>query len=362
MNLFYATRISLPSNAAQSLQVDQMCQNFNKIFNFVLISPLTNENYKKIKFYKWIRIPVFFKKNFLKYIEFLFKLFFFFIKKKIDIFYTRDIALIILIFFFKGKFCFEIHQEPKFLSKILINFFKKKKNFYIVTISENLKQYLIKNFYLDPKKILVAHDGVDILKFDRLRKFSKNILKKKLKLPLNQTIIIHTGSLYQGRGIDVFLNILTKIDNIYVVFIGGQLSEVLDWEKKYIKFNNIKFISKKKHFISVMYQMAADILINPNTMQSKIWKHTSPLKIFEYMSTLNPIISTNIGSTAEVLNDSNSIKFQYGDDNTLIKSINVCTTELDKIALLTANALKEVRNKYTWICRCNKIKFFLNEN
>ena len=77
MNLFYATRISLPSNAAQSLQVDQMCQNFNNIFNFVLISPLTNENYKKIKFYKWIRIPVFFKKNFLKYIEFLFKLFFF---------------------------------------------------------------------------------------------------------------------------------------------------------------------------------------------------------------------------------------------------------------------------------------------
>jgi glycosyltransferase involved in cell wall biosynthesis len=361
MNLFYATRLSLPSNTAQSLQIEQMSINFKKLFNFKLISPLTDQNYNQNKFYSWMRLPIFFKKNILKYFEFFIKLVFFLFNKNIDIFYTRDIALIYLIFLYKGKFCYEIHQEPKFFAKIFIKIFATKENFFIVAISYALKEYLLKNFSLDSNRILVAHDGVTIYKYDRLRRFSKNSLRTKLKLPLNQKIIVHTGSLYQGRGIDVFLNILTKINNIYIVFVGGQESEVLNWKNKYIKFNNINFISRKSNFVSIMYQMAADILINPNTIESKIWKYTSPLKIFEYMSTQNPIISTNIGSTAEILNNSNSLKFQYGDDESLINSINLCIKGGSHINLLTSNALKDVRSKFTWSERCQVIKFFLHE-
>ena len=79
------------------------------------------------------------------------------------------------------------------------------------------------------------------------------------------------------------------------------------------------------------------------------------------MSTQHPIISPTIGSTAEILNNSNSLKFQYGDDESLINSINLCIKGGSHINLLTSNALKDVRSKFTWSERCQVIKSFLHE-
>ena len=119
MNLFYATRLSLPSNTAQSLQIEQMSINFKKLFNFKLISPLTDQNYNQTKFYSWTRLPIFFKKNILKYFEFLIKLFFFLFYKNINIIFNN---LLNLFLYIKENFAMRFIKSLSFLQKFLLKF------------------------------------------------------------------------------------------------------------------------------------------------------------------------------------------------------------------------------------------------
>ena len=58
-----------------------------------------------------------------------------------------------------------------------------------------------------PEKIFSYHDGVFIERYDQMRKIKKNELKKDLFLE-NKLIVMHTGSLYPGRGGELFEVIL----------------------------------------------------------------------------------------------------------------------------------------------------------
>jgi glycosyltransferase involved in cell wall biosynthesis len=359
MKLYYITRVSIPSLAAQSVQIASMCEAFCKeSIEFKLISPLTYENKDLKKIFKWDKVNIKFKK--FKYLEFTIKSFFKVLKEKPTHIFTRDIVIAFILSFVNIKVIYEVHKEPRTkIADFFIKYLKNKSNFKLVSISKTLKEFYIKSYQYKDNQILDYHDGVCVEKYDKYRQISKKVIREELDLPKYKTIVMHTGSLYDGRGAELFEIIIKNFPEIYFVQVGGSKEYIDKWRNYYKNYSNIKIIEHQDNGILVKYQMSADLLFYPLTKKVSTWWCCSPMKIFEYMATGIPILASNIGSVEEVLTEKNAIIFNPENKQSIIDGVKWFLENREKAKQLAQNALQEVREKYTWEKRVKNILEFI---
>ena len=99
--------------------------------------------------------------------------------------------------------------------------------------------------------------------------------------------------------------------------VGGSESSLIYWKNTYKKYDNIIFIKQEQQNTVHKYQLASDILFYGLTRKSPIYWCTSPLKIFEYFACEIPILTTNIGSLKEIINESNNLIYDPEQPNTI---------------------------------------------
>lgn len=282
-----------------------------------------------------------------------------------SIFYTRDINLAKIIIFFipkiKSRMFLEIHSlsENKNNFKKQINTIKKVKG--IVTLTHYMKKELENNGICD-YKIICAHDAVEreIFKI----KLDKYSARKKLKLPQDKFIIMYIGKFYtlgKEKGIPQIIESIKylKIENFIFYLIGGPLSGI-DKYKKII--NDYKINPKKIIFLDHQeknkigfWQRSADVLLMTFPKTNHYAKYASPLKLFEYMCSKNPIIATDLISTKEILtHKKNSILVKPNSPKAIADGINMISENKDLSNKISKNAYKEVDN-YSWEIRAEKI-------
>ena len=354
MNFHYITRVSIPSLSAQSIQISAMCSEFGKkIINFKLVSTLNQENIGLDKVFEWKRIKI---NTRFKYLEFTLKALFHSINEKPTHVYTRDIFVAFILSFLNLKIIYEAHKEPKGKIAFFLCFFLcKRSNFKIVSISQALSIYFVDKVNIKKEFILTAQDGVFVDKYDNLRSIPQKFLRKELSLPLDKTIVLHTGSLYKGNDAKLFKSVISNFNDILFVQVGGSSEDIDRYKQYYREFKNILFIPYQTNDSIAQYQMSADLLFYALTKKNDMWWCTSPLKIFEYMATNIPMIASNIGSVSEILNDKNSILFDPENESTIIQGMDYFFKEKKDIIKKASIALEDVREKYTWNQRAEKI-------
>ena len=347
--LLYITSHQLPTKTAHSLQIFEMSDGFNSVIKFRLISPFNKINCKKKTFYKWNKIKLIFNSGIFFKIEFCLKIlsYIFYSESKNKIIFTRNIDIAFLCLLFNSKFIFEIHQSPKFFGKLILKLISKRKNFFLISISNSLKNYLDKqyNFF---NETLVNHDAVNINRYERLHKFEKKIIRQKLKLDLDKKYLLYTGSFYKGLSDEEIIRILEKFNELNIICIGATKNEKKNLEKK-INNKNLHILERIPKYKVIFYQIACDYLILPMKKKGPLWWCTSPLKLFEYMATKNLIISSDIGSIKEILNNKNCII--YSKD--VIRGLNNALRVKDNS--FVDQAFRDVRKKYTWRIRAKNI-------
>jgi len=358
MKLYYATRVSIPSSAAQSVQIDAMCEAFGKQnIEFKLISTSSKYNVNLQKEFFWDKIKV---NSRFKYLEFSVKSFFKVVKEKPNCIFTRDIIIAFILSFLNLKVMYEVHKEPKtIIASLILKYLKYKDNFYLMSISRALKDYYIEEYHFNSNKILDYHDGVFIEKYNKYRDISKNDLRENLGLAQDKTIIMHTGSLYKGNDAKLFKTVVDNFKEILFVQVGGNKSDISKYKEFYKSNKNIVFIGHQSHEDIIKYQMSADLLFYALTKSNNLWKFTSPLKLFEYMATGIPILGSNIGSVGEVLTSKNAIIFHPEDNKSIIDGVRYFLENKKKCEILAQNALKDIESKYTWEKRVENILEFI---
>ena len=329
MKLVYIANIRLPTEKAHGIQIMKMCEALsNEGLNIELLVPRRINDLLEDPFdfyhvkrnFKITRIPCLdlvsfniFRIGFLiSTLSFLAlaKLYLYF--HPYDILHSREPLTSL---FFKN-YILELHNWPK-NSKFLLSGPKK-----ILVLTSFLKDDLKKLGLVD-NKIIVVPDAVDLAQFDSA--ISKKEARKKLNLPLDKNIVLYTGSFlfYRWKGVETLLEagkLLAK-DNFFFVLVGGH-----PWEIKKLKEHslpiNILLVPYQKHSVIPDYLKAADILVVPNEKGENISeKYTSPLKLFEYMASKRPIVSSNLPSLKEVLTDQEAMFFEAGDPGDLAEAI-----------------------------------------
>lgn len=354
----------MPTEKAHGYQIVKMCEAFaDNNVNVELIVPARHNHIKDdifsyyhtknnftiryIKFvdflsWGWLNQKIGFAFNTL---EFLFLSLFLKIDKQ-NIIYTRS-PEIAWLFGVRGyKTFFECHQLPEEKSWLFSFFIKKCGG--ITTSSHGMKVDLLKYVQSYPEnQILVAPNGIDsdIFLNDAVDKIQA---KKKLGLPLNKNIILYTGHLYEWKGVDTLAqaaNFLDKENLIY--FVGGTDSDRIDFQKKYPS-KNIITVPFQNRIKIALWLKAADVLVLPNIPNSALSeRHTSPIKMFEYMASGTPIIASNLPSLKEILKTETSFFFQAGDVNSLINALKKVLINKN-VAGKKAQKAKQDALRYTW--------------
>lgn len=374
MKFYYIANARIPTEKAHGIQIANMCQAFvTQGVDLELLVP-KRKNFIKDNIFEYYGIEKKFDVKYFKivnlvnkipYLGFLLQSFIFAFKikkyldknyKKGDIIYSRDIFSLWFLRNTKYKLFYEIHNWPNnltFLHRIL--FFKIK----FIAISQGLINELL-IIGIKKENIFLAPDGVSLKKFDKITD-DKKVLRNILGLPEKEKIVLYTGHLYKWKGAQTLLDAAAYI-NAKVYFLGGTKEDINIFKDKVkIKnLNNVYLLGHKPHDEMPKYMKSADILVLPNSKDSKISKYyTSPMKLFEYLASGVPIVASDLPSIREILLEEEAIWVDADNYKSLAKSINVLLEDDELNKKISKNYKKKILG-YSWENRAKNIINFIN--
>lgn len=366
MKITYIANFRFPTEKAHGIQIAKMCEAFGKIgINLELVVPKRGSYEDPFNFYgieknfSVKRIPTvnLFPSLYLGFIlsSFFFGLtsfFYVFFKKRESIIYSMDLDPISFIFIpFLGKpYFFDLHGPKK--KNMLIKFLFKKING-IVTINDIVKKDLFENFDFLKDKIIVCPNGVDL---EKDFKGTKEEARKKLGLKTEDKLIIYTGSFLDWKGIETFIKAAEKLNNVVFYLVGGSEK---DLKKEAILPSNVNLIGRRDFKEMTLWQVSADILVVTGTKKDEYsFFHTSPMKLFEYMGSKNPIIASRTPAIEQIVSEQEVFFHEPDNEQSLADQIQFVFDNLQiaqKKAELAYNKVKI----FSWENRARKILEFI---
>jgi len=393
MNLLYIISNRLPTEKAQGYQSIKMAESFSKNSNVSVFYPnrrntkelnsINNifEYYYVMKNFKLKKIPCwdlgFLKKikldKFWFYIHTIsyafFSVFYFlYIRKKIDIIYSRSIfAIYFFSIFYKKMLVYEIHTFPQ--KKNSFRFKVAKRADKIIVITKKLKELYVEAG-INKTKIFVEPDAVDLKQFDII--LPKDKARAKLNIPNDRKIASYIGNFHtreMEKGIPEIIEstkyLFNEFSKLFFYFVGGPISR----EKKYrniIEENKLSqdrfiFLDKQPVKDVPLWLKASDILLMPHPKNIFYSFYVSPLKMFEYMASQRPIIASKLPAIEEVLTDkTNALLGIPGDAESIANNIKTILNNAKLGESLAKNAYEKVKN-FTWDKRANRIISFIKD-
>lgn len=177
------------------------------------------------------------------------------------------------------------------------------KSYGIIVYTESWKDYMTDFYKISKDRIFVVPHGVNLGLFAQDNKKSQNLIDK-LNLQ-NKKVIMYVGTISELHGPMVLVKAIQivnkKAKNVAFVIVGeGSLKPKV---MKYLKKNQLDNVILKGKIPQQdvpRYYALADILVIPHVSPEL----DLPTKLFEYLASGKPIISSNLKAIADVVGDS----------------------------------------------------------
>lgn len=276
----------------------------------------------------------------------------------------------LLALFFLRKdfpFIYESHIKPnRWLYKMLERkVLKSKKLKKLVVISNNLKTEYLKLFpFLKPSDILVLHDGADKAEADS---YTAGKVPAALLTAHEKGVTIgYIGHLYPGKCMEVLIPLAKECHERTFFVVGGTEEWIAYWQAKCREegISNIVFcgfvenscVNACYHHIDiVLLPFSKEIFYNKDK-KDDIGKWISPLKLFEAMSNGKAIISSDLPSIREVIEDEVDGFLVGPDDLTAWKeTIDRLVADDSLRNGIGDHAKSKFEQEYTWDKRAERI-------
>ncbi len=254
----------------------------------------------------------------------------------------------------------------------LSQFLKAKGRKLMTVTNQALQKALEKKtkLKLSPEAVLIAGNGVELEKYAQL----PNPVEARNQLNLKQGLTVgFTGHIYAGRGADLLFELAKHMPQVNFLWVGGTPELVEFWKNKLREENilNVTMTGFVKHDVIHLYQAAADVLLMPysNSISASsgqdIAEVINPMKMFEYMASGRAIVSADLTSIREVLNEGNCVFVEVGNRELGIGNresvIGKWKVEIEKLLAdeslrmkLGSQARKDVE-QFSWVKREERI-------
>jgi glycosyltransferase involved in cell wall biosynthesis len=206
---------------------------------------------------------------------------------------------------------------------------------------------------------MIAPNGVELERYETLP--TPEEARKQLNLPSGLTIGF-TGHIYPGRGADLLFEMARRKPELNFLWVGGTPELVAAWRKKLrtAGLSNVTMTGFIEHSRIPLHQAAADILLMPYSKSIEassgqdIGEVINPMKMFEYMASGRAIVSADLPSIREVLNDTNAVLCEPGDIEKWQAAITSLAADEPRRRQLGSLARANVK-ELTWLKREQRI-------
>jgi len=372
MKIAYITHTTYVNGWANSVQIVNMCRAFSQQgADITLVLPYRSIQ-SRVDLFEYFDIPRTFKIKVLPCIDlsigaehvvfYWLRLISFYISARFyvwlntfDVLYSRD--LFSTLFF--PDIVVEQHSFPKkinFLLDIALN--KKRK---VVCLTSFIRERFIK-FGILEKNTLVAHSAVDLEEFSQERsKLNIDGIKEE------DFVFGYIGTLKtmnMEKGLADGLAALNFLDTRYKFLVVGGENDDLHYYKKMAAdlgvSERVIFIGKVPYGEVSVYTSKCDVFVAPFPENEHYSFFMSPLKIFEYMASKKPIVSTTLPSIKEVLkHEYNALLIPPSNPEALAKAIERLSNDPALSQRISSQAYKDVAERYTWNMRAKSIIDFI---
>lgn len=224
----------------------------------------------------------------------------------------------------------------------------------LVTVTEELRSQYVRAG-MDPGRILVLPDGVDLRRFeggqgDRLERLS------------DRPTVVYTGHLYEMKGVDTLRDAARLTPRCDFRFVGGWPDDVERMRAESVGLDNVRWDGFVGNSELAAIQKAADILALPNSGRFAHARETSPLKLFEYLAAGRPIIATDVPAFRSVLRHGRNAHLVPPDDAVAMAAgIDRLLTDRVYAESLAEAARRDARG-YSWEKRAKSLVAFASRS
>lgn len=362
MKLLYATSIVLPSALANRRQVLSMAGALYQVLGDDFLLGIAENNEAKPDSYVVelgrAKSPLL-AWRYLKLAR----------QRGVHMVYTREDRLLFFLWCYSKllryplKLWFEVHtlKHDYFLR------FALRRATGVIAVTEGLKRDAAV-LGAAPERTLVAHDAVDPERF--ISYLSRLAARQEVGIPAEARVAAYIGrytTMGQSKGIDELIQAVgmarRRESNTHLLVVGLTKEELQTVAARAEELGVpesdrtlVPYVPQEK---LPLYLRSADILVMnfPNTPHYA--HHMSPMKLFEYMAAGVPILTTDLPSVREVLDEKSAFFTPPGDTEALTGALVSITKNDDEARARAVRAQTLVLEHYTWQHRARKILAFL---
>lgn len=375
MKIHYIANADMPTPKAHGIQLAKMCEALAGCeANLELILPCAKKNADIQEFYglkRWVkekRLPAIkggrsrigFLLHALSFsISYFFYMIFQKLNNKTDLIYTIDLDhfSFLAVPFLRIPYFVEVHGPKK--KSFLHSFFFKRANGIIAT-NNFIKKFLVESYGVNPGKVLVQPNGIDIEKFSLL--LSREDARRQLNLPADRRIALYVGRFYPWKGLEILPEAARFLKDISFYVVGGSNEEFTEVLGTKNFPNNLIFAGQANYKEIPKWLAAADVLLvlgtskNPNS-----YFYTSPMKFFEYMASGRPIVASRTPANENIVSEKEAFFYKPDNANDLASKIRGVFENFGNAEAKAKSSLKKASG-FSWQKRVASILNFIEIN
>lgn len=218
----------------------------------------------------------------------------------------------------------------------------------VVALSEIEANHLTQVFNLDPAKISVVPNGVDVAYYPKgtVPAYSG---------PSTPIMLLAVGQLEDFKGHIYLLKALTiilpRFPNVHLVIVTHNARLLTEYQR-FCEENrlddHVEFVDSKATDELASYYSKCDIFVQPSLVDN------FPVTILEAMACGRPVVASNVGSVSEQLSDGSGILVTPGDFEDLARAIMLLIKDPQLRSRLGNQARNKIESLYTYQLMCEK--------
>lgn len=250
--------------------------------------------------YKTFRFRLLFNKGFFFYAEYNLRLFFKLLFLKKDLLLANDLDTLLPNYLiskiFSKKLIYDTHEYYTEVPELIGR--PKVKSFWLFIekkIFPRLKNVLTVNHKLADiysQKYLVP---VTVVKNVPFKRNSTTFISNKFE-KTDKTIILYQGAVNMGRGLELMIDTMAKLNNYQLVIIGdGDVSKQLKKQAALLGLETkVIFLGKIPPKDLHAYTESADVGISLEENLGLSYRYSLPNKIFDYIQAEIPVLASDL--------------------------------------------------------------------
>lgn len=276
-----------------------------------------------------------------------------------EITYTRAPALLGPLIDSGIPAILELHQLPRFGRSRFVNLAKKCR--LIVCLTSSMRESLIE-WGVPADQVIVEGDGVDLRRFAKLP--SQDSARTDLHLKTNRVVVGYVGrlkTLGMEKGVKHILEAVASLKEskkFMALIVGGPDADQQEYEAMAkdlgLTPDDVYFTGSIDAHDVPDALVACDILAMPFPDLPHYRHHMSPLKMFEYMAADRPVVTSDVPTIRDVLDEKTAFFCKPGSSSSLADMLTfIAAHPTDAVA--RSKAARALVERHTWEERMKRI-------